>query len=497
MAPVTGGGEGDGVEVGPYAGPVHAKPHFTFLGTPVRIEPLFWLGAFLIGYRLEDARLMLMWVLVVLVSLLVHEFGHALALKAFGQTSSIVLHGFGGLTFSQHRLSRPQSIVVSLAGPFLALGLLGLPMWWLRDSDLGQRLATDYFFSDSAFGWWPLIVFAFQVNVYWSLFNLAPIRPLDGGNVMTQLIGADRARMLSIAAGLGAAAYIWVDGAAQFSFVAILFALFAFLNFNELRQSRAGQVGPSVFDVDAPTPTGGGGHHPGAIGPASPPPTRASRTPPRRGGRPTGPPRRPAGHRQPMEPAVAPSAGLDPVTAEATAWRQLRAGDAAGAGRILARSTGPVGPFVVPTLAAVTGDVAPLVAAYREHPDGPASLAAAAVLDDAGAIDRLVDGLLATPDRAATDAIGSLQTHLHYGDRHVRAAEVGERLFAHDPVSPAQVAFDTAAAWTRAGQVERGVAWVGRAIDAGFSSAALLDGEPDLAAARAHPSWPAVRSRLG
>ena len=80
---------------------MNAKAHFHVLGIPVRIEPFFWIAAVLLAYNLGDARLILMWVAVVLVSVLVHELGHAVALKAFGQSSVIVLHGFGGLTFSQ------------------------------------------------------------------------------------------------------------------------------------------------------------------------------------------------------------------------------------------------------------------------------------------------------------------------------------------------------------------------------------------------------------
>jgi hypothetical protein len=40
------------------------------------------------------------------------------------------------------------------------------------------------------------------------------------------------------------------------------------------------------------------------------------------------------------------------------------------------------------------------------------------------------------------------------------------------------------------------VAWIERAIDAGFGAGALLDGEPDLAAARATPQWARARARV-
>ncbi|HEY1119867.1 MAG TPA: hypothetical protein VGE43_19285, partial [Acidimicrobiales bacterium] len=67
---------------------MNAKAHFHVLGIPVRIEPFFWIASVLLAYDLGDARLIIMWVAVVLVSVLVHELGHAVALKAFGQPSA-------------------------------------------------------------------------------------------------------------------------------------------------------------------------------------------------------------------------------------------------------------------------------------------------------------------------------------------------------------------------------------------------------------------------
>jgi len=99
-------------------------------------------------------------------------------------------------------------------------------------------------------------------------------------------------------------------------------------------------------------------------------------------------------------------------------------------------------------------------------------------------------------DLAGTEAAGSLQTHLHYADRFRPAALVGE--LVHDVVGPgrAQVAFDVACSWARAGEPDRALRWVEVALRDGFGAAALLDGEPDLAPVRALPGWPAVRGRV-
>lgn len=188
---------------------------------------------------------------------------------------------------------------------------------------------------------------------------------------------------------------------------------------------------------------------------------------------------------------------MDPASAESLAWNLLRRGDATGARRVLARTTGQVSPFVPATVAVAAGEgTDALVEAYLARPSGPANLVPASAVADAGVTEAIARRLLASGS-AGAEAAGSLQTHLHYAERFADAALVGELL--HDAVtsSRAQVAFDTACAWSRAGQPERGLDWVSIALADGFHAPGLLDGEPDLAAVRSLPRWGEVRSRLG
>lgn len=456
-----------------------AKPHFRVAGIPVRIEPVFWIVTVFFAFNLQDARLIITWVAVVLVSILVHELGHALALKVYGQQSSIVLHGFGGVTVSQRRLTKTQSILVSLAGPLTALILLGIPAMLIRDSDYGFELQLDYFTSGRGFGLWPVIYFAVYVNIWWSIANLLPIRPLDGGNVMTELIGIQKARILSIVVGGAAAIWAYFYSDEGLRYAALFAAFLAFINFSEYRRASQGASAGSAFDVEG---LGLGG--PSARGRRSPPP------PARRAGRPTGPPTRSS------ESTVADiPGGVDPAAAESFAWNLLRRGDAPGARRVLQRSTGPVGPFVAPTVAVAAGEgLDALVAAYLANPSGPSNLVPATIAADTGNAVMLARSL-AGQGAAGLDAGGSLQTHLHYADRFDHAAAVGEVLF---PVSGsnAQIAFDTACSWARAGDADRSIAWLRRAVASGFAAPKLLDGEPDLESARRHPDWATVRASI-
>jgi stage IV sporulation protein FB len=458
------------------------RSHFRIAGIPVRIEPIFWIVTVFFAFNLSDARLIIMWVGVVLVSLLVHELGHAVALKVYGHPSSIVLHGFGGVTLSNRRLTRGRSIVVSLAGPLAAIVLLGIPAYYIRESDYGVELWYGYVTSESGFGLWPVIVFSTYVNIWWSIANLLPIRPLDGGNVMTELIGIDRARILSI--GFGAAAAVWAYRYAEpgFRYAAFFAAFLAFINFSEYRRSRMGAPAPSAFDVEGPVP--------GASRPVGGETSGGSRG----GGRPRRPPvRRPTG--PPPAPAVL-AGGIDPAAAESFAWNLLRRGDAAGARRTLARSTGDVGPFVRATVDLACGDgIDALVAAYVANPSGPSNLVPATVAADSGAVLHVARALVdAGPP--GIEAASGIQTHLHYGERFEHAAAVGEIVYARQVGARAQTAFDVACSLARSGETERALIWIGRAIDDGFVAAAVVDGEPDLDPVRTHPGWPEVRARL-
>ena len=48
---------------------------FHALGIPVRVHPLFWLGAALLAGRADDLAVIVIWVACVFVSILVHEYG--------------------------------------------------------------------------------------------------------------------------------------------------------------------------------------------------------------------------------------------------------------------------------------------------------------------------------------------------------------------------------------------------------------------------------------
>ena len=132
--------------------------HFHIAGIPVRVHPFFWLATLILGSNSwsangnadPDAGLkLLIWVGVMFVSILVHELGHSVVMRYFGQTPRIVLHMLGGLAiadtdFLSRRAARrtpQQQILISLAGPGAGFVLAALTAAWV--TALGGEFRLD------------------------------------------------------------------------------------------------------------------------------------------------------------------------------------------------------------------------------------------------------------------------------------------------------------------------------------------------------------------
>lgn len=116
----------------------------------------------------------LIWIPILFISVLFHEFAHAAAIGLFGfGASQIVLGGMGGHTANENmRNARPwQDVVISIAGPASNF-ILATICWFLAQTSIGR---TDKMLVALL----PLMVAA---SVWWGIFNLVPVPPLDGGH---------------------------------------------------------------------------------------------------------------------------------------------------------------------------------------------------------------------------------------------------------------------------------------------------------------------------
>jgi stage IV sporulation protein FB len=224
--------------LGPVA-PTEFDLRFDVLGIPVRVSPWFWLGAALLGSSAlrADYRFFVICIMVVFVSILVHELGHALTARAFGYAPHILLYQFGGLAmYAPHRdYSVVRSILITAAGPAAGLLLGGLTyavLIGLRIRDVPLNDYASYF-----------ILQMLWVNLAWSLVNLLPVLPLDGGQISRDLLthfsprkGLTIALQLSLVTGVLVAAWAL---SIRSTYVAILFGLLAFQSFSELQNRRS------------------------------------------------------------------------------------------------------------------------------------------------------------------------------------------------------------------------------------------------------------------
>jgi len=117
-----------------------------------------------------------------LLSILLHELGHAFAGRLFNaHVSHIDLTGIGGVAHFERSLpaSALARVVIYLAGPAVNLGL-----WY----GLGA-LAGEAYQGSSPMVALPLAVLA-SANYILLIFNLLPAYPLDGGRTLDALLGA-------------------------------------------------------------------------------------------------------------------------------------------------------------------------------------------------------------------------------------------------------------------------------------------------------------------
>lgn len=240
--------------------PTRYDLRFSLFDIPVRVHPLFWLIALLLGISSTSLVDILIWVIAVFVSILIHELGHALAMRSLGQRSQIILHAMGGLTvpepvawgsgFANVSLSPNQEIFITLAGP--AAGFVFATFILALTSALGGSI-----FFTAFMGFLPIpmagfpsgnviantfIVTFLWVNIFWGLINLLPVYPLDGGNVARFLLlksdpwdGVRKSLWVSVITGgvMAVASLIFLRSI----YMALLFGLLAFQSYQMVNGS--------------------------------------------------------------------------------------------------------------------------------------------------------------------------------------------------------------------------------------------------------------------
>ncbi|HKZ00380.1 MAG TPA: site-2 protease family protein [Rhabdochlamydiaceae bacterium] len=199
---------------------------------PITIHPTFWLFAALIGYLNSMSFLgTLIWIGIIFVSVLFHEFGHALTSLIFGQKPRIELVALGGLTYhGGEKLVFWRQFFIVFNGPLFGLILFGIATLLLYIPVLSSGTTG------------MIINLTRAVNLFWTLVNLLPVLPLDGGQllriVLEKIFGLKGFKYtlitsMAIAAGISCFFFLY-----QAFIVGALFFLLAFQSYDTFRRTR-------------------------------------------------------------------------------------------------------------------------------------------------------------------------------------------------------------------------------------------------------------------
>jgi stage IV sporulation protein FB len=199
---------------------------------PITIYPTFWIFAALIGYLNSRSFLgTLIWIAIIFVSVLFHEFGHALTARMFGQNPRIELVALGGLTYHNgQKLPFWKQFFIVLDGPIFGFLLVIVATILLHAPALSQGVIGS------------IISLTRMVNLFWTVVNLLPVMPMDGGQLLRILLekifglkGFKYAVLISMIIAVAIALFFFLT---QAFLLGAFFFLLAFQSYDTFRRTR-------------------------------------------------------------------------------------------------------------------------------------------------------------------------------------------------------------------------------------------------------------------
>jgi stage IV sporulation protein FB len=161
-------------------------------GTAVRIHVTFllflaWIfGIYYISGGAQAAWSGLLFVVLLFLCVLLHEFGHIFTARAFGvRTPDVILLPIGGVSRLERIPEKPsEEFLIAIAGPAVNVVIAVLLVLLA-----GANLATDNLASLESTSA-SLVDRLAAVNLFLALFNLIPAFPMDGGRVLRALLAS-------------------------------------------------------------------------------------------------------------------------------------------------------------------------------------------------------------------------------------------------------------------------------------------------------------------
>lgn len=190
--------------------------------------------------------------------ILLHEFGHCFGARSVGgDADTILMWPLGGLAFARAPMRAWPQFVTVICGPLVNVALCILSGAVLSYFSGGLRWFALHPFEDgsmprSAGPWFFYLYIFFKVNYWLLLFNLLPIYPMDGGQLLHTLLwpfmGLRNSLMLACQIGIGGAIVIGFWGLQSKQPITFLIALVGVTTcWQRYQAAKAGLV---VEDVD-------------------------------------------------------------------------------------------------------------------------------------------------------------------------------------------------------------------------------------------------------
>jgi Zn-dependent protease len=438
-------------------------------GIPIKIEPAFFIIVAFLGMGHWTSSILLVeWVLVVIVSVLLHEFGHAFAARVFGLSPQIRLYAMGGQTFwlDEIEISPLKHLIISLAGPlagFLLGGLVFLSALFFLQPDSSDLVQVTYL---------DLI----WVNVGWGVFNLLPMLPLDGGQVLTSLEAwllrrKDKivSHALSLLVALAIAGWAF---SRRWTWVVFLGIWFAYINgsflYQKFQEHRDRNLEDDLNEIRDAVNRGEHDRALNLIGQVE----RHARSP-----------------------------EMKRQTAYLRVMAHVKQNNFAQAEDELGRFTALFGEssYLQGTVLFLKGDTDAALPHLQDHfeqaPDQQVGMMIYKCLiakkSFAGALNFIRHPALA---EASWELLVDLQTEAFNHGAFEISAEAGQ-LACEEKADP-KVAYNVACAFSRNGNLTEALAWAHRAIDLGFDDKDALRNDPDLEQLRPLPEFTELKKKF-
>ena len=428
---------------------------------PVRIHPSYLGIALFLGANLRHGALATAaWIATLTAVILATSLAQAFAFRRFHHSPRIWLHLAGSETFVAEAtpMAVSKQVVTYLAGP--AAGALIAGFAWLLERAIGRQ---------------PMLHDLLRLSAGWTLFNCLPLHPLAGGKALGALLWtpfrAHRVAAAQVVSLLAAGALLvplFYFGYGSLPAFALLF-LCTFVNLSGLRQ---GLLQRADTRFAAPLRRGHQALH-------EKDPARAHEL-----------------ARQVLD--TARSSSVRAQAKELAAWAYLLEDNVAAAERTLKQM--PPGrepdPYLEGRLYLRLGEfkyAAVLLTDALER--RPHDLVTANLAHAFQKTDRFEEAVaLLTRPCAGPHTFAQLMAPLYYAGRLQEAASVGERWFAVE--KKPLTAFNLGCTLARLGRPDEAIAWLGRAVEAGWRDLKQLDEDADLEPLRKLHGFHQVRAQL-